>query len=335
MNYLIIRNDGVGDLILSTPLINKIKENDNKAKIYLICSNRNLSFAKLYKENKYIHDYVLFDLGKNKLVNVVYIFNYLKNIYFRGIYVLKASNINFFLSCILRSDLKKYIVYKNKSKRGNLRYTPPLLLVNSANYELIDCTNDYKNEVNIHMSDHFINLYNCDDKSYSKKYYLPEVSGLSELSNGKNAISGSRRFIIFHIDEKWNKIKNSRLIIKKILKYLETKSNIKILITSGLDRYSHIDKIKLEFYKKSKFFYFNNIDIKSLIVLTSKTSLLITCHGALTHISSHFNTPLIDLIDFNRKYFFLKWKPKSDLSKQIDHNDVKAVLETADYYLNN
>ena len=177
----------------------------------------------------------------------------MKNIYFRGIYVLKASNINFFLICILRSDLKKYILYKNKSKRGNFRYTPPLLLVNSANYELIDCTNDYKNEVNIHMSDHFINLYNCDDKSYSK-YYLPEVSGLSELSNGKNAISGSRRFIIFILMKNGIKLK-FEVNYKKILKYLETKSNIKILITSGLDRYSHIDKIKLEFYKKINFLF--------------------------------------------------------------------------------
>ncbi|MDC3154583.1 hypothetical protein OA530_00630 [Pelagibacteraceae bacterium] len=334
MNYLIIRNDGVGDLILSTPLINRIKSNDNKAKIYLICSNRNLSFAKLYRENKYIHDFVLFDLNKSKLVNFVYIYKKLGNVYFNGIYVLKASNINFFLSCILRSSIKKYIVYKNKSKRGNFRYTPPLTLINKTNYELIDCTNDYKNDVNTHMSDHFINLYGYDNKNYSKKYYLPEVSELGTLSNSINFLSDSSRVVIFHIDEKWNKIKNSSIIIKKILEYLEIQSNIKILITSGLEKYIYIDKVKSEFYKENKFYYFNNMDLKSLIDLTSKTSLLITCHGALTHISSHFNTPLIDLIDIEREHFYFKWKPKCKLSKQIDYNDVKEILETADYYLN-
>ena len=39
MNYLIFRNDGIGDLIVSSCGINQLRKIDNKANITLICSN--------------------------------------------------------------------------------------------------------------------------------------------------------------------------------------------------------------------------------------------------------------------------------------------------------
>ena len=41
-NYLIFRDDGVGDLLLITPVLKLIKKYDKKSNILLISSNRNI-----------------------------------------------------------------------------------------------------------------------------------------------------------------------------------------------------------------------------------------------------------------------------------------------------
>ena len=333
MNYLIIRNDGVGDLILSTPLINKIKDSDINAKIYLICSDRNHNIAKLYKKNNYIFDYILFDQNKSKLRNILNILKLLRNNYFDTIFTLKASNFNYFLSLILHSKSKKYIVHKNKSKNGNIRFTPPLLLIKKKKYELIDCTNEYKDSAGIHMSDHFLNLYIQSSKYTSEKYYIPEIKNETKLSDRINPSFINKRFVIFHVDEKWNNIKNSKFIIIEIIRYFKSQLNINLLITSGLNKYIELKYIKKESNNVDNITYVDDVDIESLLYLASKASLVITCHGALTHISAYFKTPLIDLIDENRKYFFLKWRPRIRLSKQIDYYNIKKILETINDYL--
>ena len=61
MNYLIFRNDGIGDLIVSTDSIQRIRTNDKNAKITLICSRRNYQYAKILKREKYIHDLINLD----------------------------------------------------------------------------------------------------------------------------------------------------------------------------------------------------------------------------------------------------------------------------------
>ena len=83
MNYLIFRNDGIGDLILSTPLISAIREFDPKSKIHIISSVRNHNFAQILLKDRFIDEVHLlhtkrdssksnyFDL-KRKLSKIIY-----------------------------------------------------------------------------------------------------------------------------------------------------------------------------------------------------------------------------------------------------------------------
>ena len=50
MKYVIFRDDGIGDLIISTPLIKLLKKYDKDAHITLVCGNRNYEYASLYKK---------------------------------------------------------------------------------------------------------------------------------------------------------------------------------------------------------------------------------------------------------------------------------------------
>ena len=54
MNYLILRNDGIGDLIVSTCGISQLRMTDIKAHIVLICSDRNKEYAKILKKDGHI-----------------------------------------------------------------------------------------------------------------------------------------------------------------------------------------------------------------------------------------------------------------------------------------
>ena len=52
--YLIFRDDGVGDLLLITPILKLIKKNDKNGLIFLICSNRNAEYSKILFKNNLI-----------------------------------------------------------------------------------------------------------------------------------------------------------------------------------------------------------------------------------------------------------------------------------------
>ena len=51
MNILIFRDDGIGDLIVTTSLIEKIILLNNKIKITLVVSDRNIGYAAILLDN--------------------------------------------------------------------------------------------------------------------------------------------------------------------------------------------------------------------------------------------------------------------------------------------
>ena len=94
MNYLIIRDDGIGDLIVSTPLITEIKNIDKEAIFYLICSNRNIEFGKMLLNDGFVHFLLNADEYKFRLVRFYKIISKLLSVKFETIYILKSSYFN-------------------------------------------------------------------------------------------------------------------------------------------------------------------------------------------------------------------------------------------------
>ena len=63
-NYLIFRDDGVGDLLLITPVLKLIKKYDKKSNILLISSSRNKSYAELLLRENLVDD--TYNIDQNK-----------------------------------------------------------------------------------------------------------------------------------------------------------------------------------------------------------------------------------------------------------------------------
>ena len=86
MNYLVYRNDGLGDLIVSTPLLSNIKNFDHNAKICLICSKRNYKFANFLLKDGLIDEiFISVDKGKSF---IDFIALWLKSLKFKADYSL-------------------------------------------------------------------------------------------------------------------------------------------------------------------------------------------------------------------------------------------------------
>tara|TARA_B100001093_G_scaffold494436_1_gene537851 strand:+ start:200 stop:1303 length:1104 start_codon:yes stop_codon:yes gene_type:complete len=355
--YLIFRDDGVGDLLLITPVIKHIKKLDLKNKILLISSNRNHSYANLLKKSELIDEIYNIDDNKNlgRVLNLYYLF--------KRIVKFKPS-----ISLIYRQKMHSYIISRilskyvfglvsiNPSHLLRAKYRPFKFLIKFLldDHELVDQRRNYQNISVDHWSDFYLNLY---EKAYlkinnvaikltldDKKYAHTQNRDLNQiLKKSSLNISLNNNFILLHVDEKWESSKWTINDLDDFIIKLIHLHGDKIILTSGANDNEFLNFI----YKKYLFkklsckdlnistspinemrnvVIFDSIDIENLITISNKASLVITNHGSLTHFSSLNDVPVIDLITENKKYFLSKYYPKSTRYKQIELKSIDELL---------
>ena len=128
-------------------------------------------------------------------------------------------------------------------------------------------------------------------------------------------------FILFHFDEKWisNEYISSYTSIEPSLEQLENfisqivlKTNKDIVITNGFVENFLFNRLRENFNKIENNLYSKLINTKKIILvdkasfeelidIVSISSLIITCHGAPTHLASSFNVKIIDIDNEGRK----------------------------------
>ena len=357
-NYLIIRNDGIGDLILSLPILEKLKEK-KRSLLYLVCSNRNIELAKHLKEIGLV-DHIIQFKGevKSKYSYYNYVKNILRNIQFEHIFILKPSITNLLISISLRRKKIYSIIALNESKIFKLKkYSPPILSSYFLEkYELIDCRNNYKNSANTHMSKHYLNLYNLSYSTLRKvKFNLSKTNKIKRLNNKstiylrkiKKLINYSHKnsIILFHFDEKWDRSILSNKEFEVFFEHLFNFRNSTIIVTKGLAKNKY-EKIiyKIGKFKKLSNNFYSSIEIKNLFfvkkssyselsAILSISDIVVTPHGGLSHSSVLFDKKLIDLIEKDRKTFYKKWLPLGKKMKQFDINNTDKILKTLKVFL--
>ena len=358
MNYLIFRNDGIGDLIVSTPLIYAIRDFDPKSKIHVVSSVRNHNFAQILLKDGFIDEVHMLhtkkDSGKSNFYDLK---RTLSKIEYENAFLLKGSTSNLLFTKMLNVRNIFSVVSRNKGKVFKDKYSPPLFLLKmfSKGVELIDCRNNYKNSNHVHMSTHILNLMilNFDRVSniYNNKYYKPKY--LNQYSNNyiktlskKYNFDKNKKVIIFHFDEKWNRYNHSFIEIKNFIISL-IKNECILVITNGVNKNIYESQLKEEFnfkntdndeniYLSSKnknIFFLSNLILEKLFSIVKFSNLVITPHGSLTHIASLYDRNLIDLIPLEQKNFYLKWKSPNKNSYQFEIKDLKGAAKIASKYL--
>ena len=333
MKIALIRDDGIGDLIISSPIIENIKNFKPLSKIHIYCSNRNEEYCQILKENKIINDYFLIPKNLNLIQKIFLIIKIRKHQY-NNIFVLSPRNINYFYSKF-SGAITSGIVNINTGKNGIDRYRPAKLLINYLlNYnEIIDCRNDFSYCKDVHYSNHYISLLKKTFptiKSPTTSYFKPRIKSSIHTTLSKYNIFD---YIIFHLDEKWNRTNWKYDELNKLLNAIEHNTSKNIIITEGMlktyfNEYINIFKFnKINdsiLYKSTNFktlYLIKDINSNDLFSLISKSKLVIQKHGGLVHMASSFNIPVIDLIYPGTENFLKKWQPKSDKYIQITNNN--------------
>ena len=265
--YLIFRTDRIGDFLLSMILIKNIKRNDKKSYIVIVSSEKNYNYIKTFS----IIDEVI-KLNSN-FFSRVSVINQLRRHKFKLTIIHDGKN---------RSKFINFFIIKDKS-----------IYINNDD---IKSSHFFKIKTIIHSLS-----FNFDNKD------------LNILQNS-NFSKKKKDFIILHYDEKWSsetyisKYKNIEPSDEQFLDFINKiifKTNYNLVITTGIVTPTKLKRMVLK--TNNNIELIEDLNFIELQEIVSQSKLLISCHGAISHVASAYNIKQIDIIDINLKNPYSNW----------------------------
>ena len=342
---IIFKSDMIGDLINFSPCLKIIKDNNKNNHITLVCSDYNYQIAKNYNQ---VDKFIIFK-GNNLLINIFKNFKALFFIRYKHLLQFDGKNSSFFISYFINSKFKSTISFTKCKKVLSINYLvsrPPKIFLNFFYNNFIQCNENYENNVNqentVHYQTNYFNILKklnfkitdkknlfLLDKAFEKKYNI-----FYEKNINKN-------FCVFHIDEKWDRLKlsdydNSLKIINKLSK------KYKVIITTGIksftflkdlnERFCSFNFIKNEFSSEKTFGNDNVILLKELPLnflayFIKNSELNLSFHsGPIVHISPAFDKKFIDLIPKSKNNELDRWIPSVSNYRRINFEDLNDKI---------
>ena len=356
MNFLIFRNDGIGDLIVSTCGINQLSKKNNKSNVTLICSNRNIEYAKILKKDGYIDQ--LYNLDNYKTFSgTLRIILVLRKISFDHIFILKSDWKNLIISFFCKSQ-NIHAINPNKISKvsNNIIYKYPLFLSNKIfkSMEIINSIELKTSDVKTRMGAHYRELFNkALNIKKTKLEYIKPNSFTKFESQIKKIFSilkiSKQKAVLFHLDEKWNDINISKDFIINFFEEITSKNNksINLIVTNGKQskdinneiwNYYSLRKIKnknhiYQSQRNKKIIFIKKCNISELVGIISNVSLIFHMHGSITHITSILKTPIVDIIKNHSSKYFYKWRPNFKEYTQIELQNLESPQKYIKKYL--
>lgn len=263
-NYLIFRTDRIGDFLISAILIKNIKKNDPKSNITIIGSEKNYNYIRKFP---YVDN--IFKLRNNFFDKLKLIFKLRKSKY-KNIIIHDNKRRSKIISFFLKSD--RVFKYDGSNQLPH-----------------IDLIKKILNQLNFSFFEESLNTLN---------------------HNKANKNTKINNFIQLHFDEKWIykdyikkyvNIEPTKDQLEKFIYNIKEKNNKKIIITTGII-FPEILKKNFDFFNNIDIQIMQNLDFSELEKITSKSKLLISCHGAISHVAAANNIKQIDIIDASYDY---------------------------------
>ena len=264
-NYLIFRTDRIGDFLISAILLRCIKKNDPKAHITVVASSKNYSYIKTFP---YVDRVILLD---NNFISKLNVFYKLFKLKFKSIIIHDNKNRSKFISFFLRSSNKLNILDSNDTSH-------------------------------IHIIKNILKKMNFD--------FYDEC--LNTITHKERDLS-DKNLVQLHFDEKWIfndyiqkfvNVEPTEIQLVDFIKKIVDKKEKQLIITTGFILPNIMRKIK-PVLNDFKIVLYENLDFLQLENITLNSNVLISCHGAISHVASAKNIKQIDIIDKSYNYF--KW----------------------------
>ena len=298
MNYLFFRTDRVGDLLVSSILLKSVKRTNPNNKVFVICSELNVDFA---KNLTFIDGVFILKKGLFNKIKLLIKINLLK---IDKLLILDGKDRSIFFSFFILAKEKFYILNKKKMTFFFKSRLENLIFDNENKDTKINIIKKIQHKIGISFFPSDINIFN--DEIFFHKIDKRKINILNNID-----------YNLLHFDEKWieklyiNSYKKIEPNIENLNFFINSmidKSKMNLVITSGKNSTKLLEQLKASmtyigesvYIKKINnysLYFFEMPNFYELIEIIRKTKLCITCHGAPTHISSSFNVKTIDIID--------------------------------------
>lgn len=343
---LIFRNDRLGDLIVTTPLLKTLKSNQINADITLVASKSNLNLALNYK---HLIDECIVLENKSNMITKLKIYRFIISKKYDHIIVLRQNTLNLFFSILFSKSVFAVLSIddnKNINLFNSSIYYYLTLLIKKR--EIID----WRSKINdvTHVSKHYLNLISdiliTNKEIETNEAYTALTTPFAEQKNKLRLekIITNSNFIHFHLDQKWFRTNSTKKQIFDLIKKLSLKINnkqYKLILTDDNNDNAIKDMFINNYFNKSinKNIYtcdkgnifLINTSLEDLTSAISLSEINVTFHsGYIVHTSNSLNKKLIDFHEKTDNIVYRKWMSWQKNSKQylyIDLNDViKKIL---------
>ena len=295
-NVLILRNDGLGDYVLTTPIISVLKKMNPSINIDVIASHRNaplieqdynvrrvfrtghrsrfLEFLNIYKEICKYSNYDLMIAAKHtKITNTALLFNLISR---------KALKIGFKIASVNNEFIiNSYkLTFNNILRNSNLKYSQ--------------------------LQKETLQTISSEVLPFGDAYLLNEKFTIENKKTNKS--KGVLKILVNISGFEKTRIFNEEYIksIKKVIQEINT--NIELTFISSPQLYPKLDKLASEGLLSPN--EIRKYDLLELIKELPKFDAVITPDTAISHFASVLNIPQI--IFYDKLSNFLEWCPDND-----------------------
>ena len=303
MNICLIRNDKMGDMILTLPIIKAIKDSNPNTKITVVCSNIN-SF--LCEEASFVDSYSIFDRNDKLLSKINFLRTFSKNS-FDFIFNFSQDIEAFLLLLIGKSINKSSSIYLSRYSNQKFSKIFQRLIIKLLGFDniIINRNEFYKKKLNFHQTEMMFRLVKKKINIKKPKFFhlIPSKSNIEKIFQKR---------ILIHLSDRWIDHEYGEDSFLKLLTKLKERYG-KLYLTTDQSSQKSFKKI-YQLYEQ-----FNNSELnkvyksnQSIIILDKlnfknwrnviiESKLVITYECGCVHVASMSDVPLLIIYDYKNK----------------------------------
>ena len=307
--YLFFRTDRIGDFIVTLILVNSIKRHDQNSKIIFIGSKKNYHFI---KKIKLIDEVYLYP--QSSLIGKIKLIKYLNDENLDYIFVTDGKKKSIVLSLFIKSQKKIFNVTKSIFKKIFKLSSIKVFYDDEETINKIDIIKKNLEYIKFRYNETDLDIFDIQNV-------------INNIKINKDFVRNLNDFSLFHFDEKWifnnyiRTYKNIEPTISQLENFISNiikKTKMNLIISTGVSENSLINLLKGSMVRKFENLYIKNYAEYSLVLadkmdffdiqyLILNSNILISCHGAPTHVASSLNIKILDIIDGSKKSLYEKY----------------------------
>ena len=334
--FIIFRTDRLGDFLIITNIIKAIKKKFKESHITIVGSPYNKKLINSYKN---INKVIVYDKN-SKISNKISIFkNIIRHNYYCSL-SLDGKSFSNFTNLFLKAE-KKYgisYVFNFFNSILNLKWSKPNFIYNHL---IFDKFESFTSKKNLSKAEHLPSLLvklanNLNLKLSSKENYYYEIKKKDILLSTKLFNKKIRsKYVLIHLDEKWNDIHLINKDLSKELIIFQKNIKKKLVITSNKNNDFYYKTLKLNLKTNNKIIFLENLNLALFERLIAMSSFAISCHsGFLVQISGFNKTNVIDIINKKDLTWYSCWRPLNTNHKFIFKSNSKGIITLNNIFKN-